>query len=319
MYKELLRINNDSIVAAGLQNHVHHVRMLSSYCDSHKVNMFIFKALDPMENSDESRFELRLVFCNNFLQKYYSDHGFPNPVGKTLRELSPFIYMVYLNGESIPEIYHRVSTKGGSERFEEVQFFRDVPTAYSRNFYTVTIMNLASGFSVVCVDERTTQVLAQVNQHYFSSLLESTPDLCVISDIESYAVQYINKAGIKLAKISDAVLRDLLNLKMTELVPHLRAQFETFKENAEAKIKDTRPQQEQIWSGRTTLVALDGEKIEVDASVVFMKGEDSISYIAVLARDLRSKLKSEAELNEARRANEAKSSFLSSTLRRPRK
>jgi hypothetical protein len=213
MYKELLRINNDSIVAAGLQNHVHHVRMLSSYCDSHKVNMFIFKALDPMENSDESRFELRLVFCNNFLQKYYSDHGFPNPVGKTLRELSPFIYMVYLNGESIPEIYHRVSTKGGSERFEEVQFFRDVPTAYSRNFYTVTIMNLASGFSVVCVDERTTQVLAQVNQHYFSSLLESTPDLCVISDIESYAVQYINKAGIKLAKISDAVLRDLLNLR----------------------------------------------------------------------------------------------------------
>jgi hypothetical protein len=64
-------------------------------------------------------------------------------------------------------------------------------------------------------------------------------------------------------------------------------------------------------------------EISVDASMVYMsalpadktKEEDVYkSYIAVLARDVRSTIRSEAELIAAKRANEAKSNFVSSTL-----
>lgn len=283
---------------------VDNVRMLAAFCDSRRINMFVLKAKDN---------ELKLAFCNEVLINYYRDHGYANPIGRTLRQISPAIYMINMNGETLAELYYRVATKGGREKLDEVQFFRDVPTAHSRNFYTVTAMQLAQDAAVVCVEEATAQVVAKQQQQYFSSFLEFSPDLCVISDIQSYSVEYINEAGVVLAKIPPNVMRDLLRVKMHDLFPDVRPQLESFKEHAR---REKHVQTKQIWTGRTTLTAMDGEKIEVDASLVFFREADSVSYVAILARDLRSVLKSAAELVEAKRANEAKSSFVSSAFRR---
>lgn len=188
---------------------------------------------------------------------------------------------------------------------------------------------------VACfVEERTAQVVARKNQLYFSSLLDSTPDLCVISNLETYAVEYLNKAGVTLAAVPDDIRRDLNKIHITDILPELRTQLHTFRDLAsrvlegegedgdnETSSTPADKSSKYVWSGRTTLVTLNGEHISVDASMVYMKGvaeEEGVahmspSYIAVLARDVGSTIKSEAELIAAKRANEAKSNFLSSS------
>jgi hypothetical protein len=176
-----------------------------------------------------------------------------------IRELSPAIYMVTVSGRALPEIYADVAVNGGSVKMEELQFFKNVPSAFSQNLYTVTLIQAAQDVVACFIEERTSQVTTRRNYEYFKSLLGSTPDLCVIAKVDSHEVEYMNEAGTSMAAIPDPLQKDLNKIKITDILPELRTQLHTFRDLASAPSEASKPP--FVWRGRTTLVSLKGERI----------------------------------------------------------
>lgn len=198
-----------------------------------------------------------------FLFDQDATHGYVQPIGTMLRELSPAIYMVSVNGRALPEIYADIAMNGGSLKMEELQFFKNVPSAYTQNLYTVTLIQAAQDVAACFIDERTSQVTTRRNFEYFKSLLGSTPDLCVIAKVDSHEVEYMNEAGASLAAVPDAVQKDLSQLKITDILPELRTQLHTFRDLAASSADaDAASKAPFVWRGRTNLVSLKGERIQ---------------------------------------------------------
>eukprot|EP01122_Echinamoeba_exundans_P009263 TRINITY_DN3230_c0_g1_i2.p1 TRINITY_DN3230_c0_g1~~TRINITY_DN3230_c0_g1_i2.p1 ORF type:complete len:1197 (+),score=200.32 TRINITY_DN3230_c0_g1_i2:533-4123(+) len=318
IYRTVIEDSKIQLQKVGLDQQLAHFTLMGSYCDAHSVNLFLVHAFDK-----ENPTELRTIFMNKTLTEFYATHGSAQPIGRMLRELSPAIYMVSVNGRALPEIYADIAMNGGSVTMQELQFFKNVPSAFTQNLYTVTVIQAAENVAACFIEERTAQVTTRRNYEYFKSLLGSTPDLCVIAKVDSHEVEYMNEAGASLASIPEPLQKDLNKIRITDILPELRTQLHTFRDMASVTTSDAASSKPPfVWRGRTTLVSLKGEQISVDASMVYMsamptdsnanKDEDaSKSYIAVLARDVRSTIRSEAELIAAKRANEAKSNFLS--------
>ena len=123
-----------------------------------------------------------------------------------------------------------------------------------------------------------------------TAILESTPDLVSIADMEGRLV-YMNRAGRKMLGIGE--LADLARYNIREFLDAANAHV-VLTEGIPTAIRDG------FWSGETELVPLVGRAIAISQVILAHKAPDgTVAYLSTIARDITERKKTEQALHRS--------------------
>jgi signal transduction histidine kinase len=171
-------------------------------------------------------------------------------------------------------------------------------------------------FGLLVVDI-TESVVKRQRMMQQAAALERSPNAELVVDVHTRKIVYANAAAVQLSKApsTEAVLAANL---VTDVLPSLNDHLQILPSaisSASGNLTASNSSGAYAWTGRSELVCLNGDKVNVDMTITAIPHadvqDDGMGFIALSIRDISGALRSEAELSAAKQANAAKTAFLS--------